>query len=205
MRVAEFEIHHTSYIGADGNEVRTPPSEWVQADKLKTLYRWMLLTRTFDAKAVHLQRTGRLGTYASCLGQEAAAVGCAAAMHADDVLVPSFREHGAQLYRGVSLLELFQYCGGDERGSDFQATRQDFPTCVTVGGHASQAAGVAMALKIRAEPRAVLCAFGDGATSKGDVYEAMNMAGVWQTADPMSMLVVNCEVTAGCLAIPVQA
>ena len=62
----------------------------------------MVLTRTFDAKAIALQRTGRLGTYASSLGQEAVAVGVAAAMQANDVLLPSFREHGAQLWRGVT-------------------------------------------------------------------------------------------------------
>lgn len=189
MSVAEFEINHTAYIGADGSVVRTPPAEWVQPETLTDLYRWMVLTRTFDAKAVQLQRTGRLGTYASCLGQEAAAVGIAAAMRTDDVLVPSFREQGAQLHRGVSLLELFQYWGGDERGSDFQGPRQDFPTCVTVGGHAPHAAGVAMAFKLRAEPRVVLCVFGDGATSKGDVYEAMNMSGVWRL--PVVFVVIN--------------
>jgi pyruvate dehydrogenase E1 component alpha subunit len=145
---------------------------------LRALYRAMVLTRTFDAKAIALQRTGRLGTFASSLGQESSAVGIAAAMKKEDVLVPSFREHGAQILRGVSMTELFLFWGGDERGSDFAAAREDFPICVPLGTHAPHAAGVALAFKLRREPRVAVCVFGDGATSRGDVYEAMNFAGV---------------------------
>jgi pyruvate dehydrogenase E1 component alpha subunit len=149
----------------------------------------MVLTRTFDARAIALQRTGRLGTYASSLGQEAVGVGIGHAMSRDDVLLPSFREHGAQLLRGVTMTELFLYWGGDERGSDFQGPREDFPISITVGGHAPHAAGVALAFKLRGEARAAVCVFGDGATSKGDVYEAMNIAGAWQL--PVVFVVCN--------------
>jgi pyruvate dehydrogenase E1 component alpha subunit len=136
-----------------------------------------------------LQRTGRLGTYASSLGEEAVAVGAAAAMQPSDVLVPSFREHGAQLWRGVTLKELFLYWGGDERGNDFARPREDFPTCVPVGSHAPHAVGAALAFRLRGEKRAVVCIFGDGATSKGDVAEALNMAGVWKA--PVVFIVSN--------------
>jgi pyruvate dehydrogenase E1 component alpha subunit len=156
---------------------------------LVTLYRWMVLTRTFDTRAIALQRTGRLGTYASTVGQEAVNVGLAHAMKPEDVLLPSFREHGAQLVRGVTLKELFQYWGGDERGSDFAGPRNDFPVCIPVGTHAPHAAGVALAFKLRAEKRVAVCIFGDGATSKGDVYEAMNAAGAW--ALPVVFVVNN--------------
>jgi TPP-dependent pyruvate/acetoin dehydrogenase alpha subunit len=118
---------------------------------LRRLYAALVRTRTFDAKAIALQRTGRLGTYASSLGQEAVSVGVACAMQDDDVLVPSYREHGAQLWRGATPLELFLYWGGDERGSDFAGRRQDFPNCVPVGSYAPHAAGVAMAFKLRGE------------------------------------------------------
>jgi pyruvate dehydrogenase E1 component alpha subunit len=138
----------------------------------------MVLTRSFDAQAVSLQRTGQLGTYASSLGQEAVSTGLAAAMANDDILLPSFREHGAQLWRGVTMEELFLYWGGDERGSDFSRQPLDFPISVTVGGHAPHAVGLAVALQVRGQVNAVVCVIGDGATSKGDVYEAMNFAGV---------------------------
>ena len=114
-----------------------------------------------------LQRTGQLGTYPSSLGQEAVGVGLGHAMKPSDVFVPSFREQGAQLVRGVSFEELLLYWGGDERGSDFAGPREDFPVSVPIGSQAGHAAGVALALKLRGEQRGVVCALGDGATSTG--------------------------------------
>ena len=177
--VARFEVRFRRHLGADGVPVGDLPAFARDPAELAALYRAMVRTRAFDRKAVALQRTGRLGTYASSLGQEAVAVGLAAAMRAEDVLVPSFREHGAQLWRGVTMRELLLYWGGDERGSDFAGPRQDFPVNVPVGSQAPHAAGVALAMRLRGEDRAVVCAFGDGATSKGDVAEALVFAGVW--------------------------
>ena len=178
--VARFEVRRIGYIDRDGKPVAELPAFAYEADELVAMYRAMVLTRTFDTKAIALQRSGRLGTYASSLGQEAVAVGVGAAMRADDVLVPSFREHGAQLWRGVTPVELLLFWGGDERGSDFSAARQDFPVSIPIGSHAPHAAGAALALELRGEKRAVVCVLGDGATSKGDFYEALNLAGVWK-------------------------
>jgi 2-oxoisovalerate dehydrogenase E1 component alpha subunit len=185
---AHFDVKYTRYLDPTGKAVQPLPKEYDKAN-LTALYRALVRTRTFDAKAGALQRTGRLGTYASSIGQEAVSVGAASAMHPDDILVPSFREHGGQLWRGATPTELFLYWGGDERGNHFAKTPHDFPNCVPVGSHAPHAAGVALALKLRKEPRAVLCIFGDGATSKGDVYEAMNFAGVWKL--PVVFLISN--------------
>jgi len=173
-------VRYTGYLDPNGVLTSELPEFAASRDAVIRLYRQMLLTRTFDAKAVALQRTGRLGTYASSLGQEAVGVGVGDAMYEDDVLLPTFREHGAQICRGVALTEMLLYWGGDERGSDFSVPRQDFPISITVGGHAPHAAGVALACKLRGDRRAAVCIFGDGATSKGDVYEAMNLAGAWQ-------------------------
>jgi pyruvate dehydrogenase E1 component alpha subunit len=175
-------------LDADGRAVAALPGFASDVGELTALYRAMVLTRVFDTKAIALQRTGRLGTYASSLGQEAVAVGVAAAMQPGDVLLPSFREHGAQLWRGVTLEELFLYWGGDERGNDFAGPKEDFPNCVPVGSHAPHAVGVALAFRLRKQPRAAVCIFGDGATSKGDVAEALNMAGVWKAP---AVFVVN--------------
>ena len=180
MKVADFAIESTCYLGPSGEAVGPLPAFAKDSGELFLLYRAMVMARTFDSKAIALQRTGRLGTYASSLGQEAVAVGVASAMRASDVLLPSFREHGAQLCRGVSLKELLLYWGGDERGNDFAGPRQDFPNCVPVASHAPHALGVAMAFRLRKEKRVAVCMFGDGATSKGDVAEALNMAGVWK-------------------------
>jgi pyruvate dehydrogenase E1 component alpha subunit len=137
-RIAGSSIRHTAMLGADGRLLGPLPEWCTDMAVLTGLYRWMVLTRTFDAAAIALHRTGRVGTYASSLGQEAVSTGVGHAMHADDVLLPSFREHGAQLVRGALPRELLPYWGGDERGSNFSATacRQDFPVSVTVGGHA---------------------------------------------------------------------
>jgi 2-oxoisovalerate dehydrogenase E1 component alpha subunit len=131
-------------------------------------------------KAVSLQRTGRLGTYAVSLGQEAVAVGIASAMRTEDVLLPSYRDNAALLWRGVKMEDILLYWGGDERGNCSSGPPHDFPFCVPVGSQAPHAAGVAYALRLRKEPRVAVCFFGDGATSKGDVWEAMNFAGVWK-------------------------
>jgi 2-oxoisovalerate dehydrogenase E1 component alpha subunit len=176
--VVSFCVDRTQYLNSEGGLAPVHPAFADDTDELIAMYEAMVLTRTFDAKAVALQRTGRLGTFASSLGQEAVAVGVAAAMRPDDVLVPSFREQGAQLWRGTTAAELLLYWGGDERGSDFAGPREDFPICVPIGTHAPHATGVALAFRLRHEPRAAVCVFGDGATSRGDVYESMNFAGI---------------------------
>lgn len=185
--VAQFSIDYTQYLDESGKPLGPLPAFADDVANLIPLYRAMVLTRAFDAKAVALQRTGRLGTFASSLGQEAVGVGAASAMRPDDILVPSFREQAAQLWRGVSAVELLLYWGGDERGSDFAGPRHDFPISVPVAGHVPHAAGSALALKLRHERRAVLCIVGDGGTSKGDFYEALNGAGVWRL--PLVILV----------------
>ncbi len=177
--VSRFEIRYSRFLDPKGNAIHPLPDFARDRCELVALYRGMVLARRFDAKAVALQRTGRLGTFPSALGQEAVPIGIASAMQAEDLLLPSFREHGAQLWRGVSPVELFLYWGGDERGSDFAETREDFPVCVPVGTHAPHAVGVALAFRLRREKRVAVCVFGDGATSKGDVAEALNAAGVW--------------------------
>src|SRR4051794_9269541 len=177
--VARFEIRYSRFLDPKGNAVRPLPEFPGARGDLVALYRGMVLARRFDAKAVALQRTGRLGTFASALGQEAVPVGIASAMQPEDLLLPSFREHGAQLWRGVSPVELLLCWGGDERGSDFADAREDFPVCVPVATHAPHAVGVALSFKLRREKRVAVCVFGDGATSKGDVAEALNVAGVW--------------------------
>ncbi len=145
-------------------------------------YRWMNLTRAFDQKAVALQRTGIIGTYPSSLGQEAIAVACGMALEKEDVFVPYYRDHGTLLVRGHLIEHLLLYWGGDERGSAYVAkegSEIDMPICVPIATQASHAVGIASALKIQQKPQAVLCTLGDGASSKGDFLEALNLAGSW--------------------------
>jgi len=165
----------------------------VDNQTLLDFYQQMLLTRSFDQKAISLQRTGRLGTYASSLGQEAIGTALGNAMQGQDVLIPTYREYGAQLARGVKMNSLLLYWGGDERGMAFEGgaveCMQDMPICVPIGTQTCHAVGIAYAMKLRQEKRVAVCVLGDGATSKGDFYEAVNAAGVWQL--PIVFVIAN--------------
>jgi 2-oxoisovalerate dehydrogenase E1 component alpha subunit len=178
--VAQFEIHHSRFLDEHGKAVEGLPAFARDPANLVALYRWMVLMRAYDAKAIALQRTGQLGTFASLLGKEAIEAGVGSAMAKDDVFLMTYRENGVQLMRGVTLKEMFLYWGGDERGSDYAGPRRDFPICITIAAHATHAVGVAYAMKLRREPRVAVCAIGDGATSKGDFYEGLNAAGAWK-------------------------
>jgi pyruvate dehydrogenase E1 component alpha subunit len=151
--VASFEIEYRQFLGPDGKPTRELPEFARNAAELVRMYRMMTLVRTFDTKAINLQRTGKLGTYASCLGHEAAHVGIGAAMQPDDVFAPMYREYGAQFWRGVRMSEVLLYWGGDERGNNFSGPAQDFPWCVPIATQCLHAAGAALAMKIRGEPR----------------------------------------------------
>jgi 2-oxoisovalerate dehydrogenase E1 component subunit alpha len=187
--VARFEIYYTQFLDEQGRATQPFPEFAQDTAQLVDLYRWMVLMRTYDAKAIALQRTGQLGTYAPILGQEAIQAGVGSAMRSDDVFLMTYREQGIQLMRGVTMKELFLYWSGDERGSDYSGPRRDFPICITIAAHATHAVGAAYAIKLRREPRAVVCALGDGATSKGDFYEGINAAGAWKL--PVVFLVTN--------------
>lgn len=187
--VAEFQIRYRRFLDPSGQLTGATSPLTNDAETLKTLYRAMALARAFDKKAIALQRTGELRTYPSCQGQEAIAVGLASAMRDDDVLLPTYREQGAQLWRGITLTELMLYWAGDERGSNYANQPRDFPVSVPIASHTIQAVGVATAMKLRHEPRVAVCTIGDGATSEGDFYEAINLAGVWNL--PVVFVVSN--------------
>jgi len=186
---ATFEIEYLQYLGPDGKPVQALPKEFSDPKALLPLFKQMLFVRTFDTKAIALQRTGKLGTYASCLGHEATHVGIGAAMQPEDVFAPSYREYGAQFMRGVRPREVLMYWGGDERGNDFEGPRHDFPWCVPIATQCLHAAGAALAFKLRKEKRVAVTACGDGGSSKTDTYAAINSAGAY--ALPFVQCIIN--------------
>ena len=186
---ASFQIEYLQYLDPQGKVVAPLPAFAQDVAALTALYKAMVLMRTYDAKAIALQRTGQLGTYASMLGKEAVEAGIGAAMAPDDVFLCTYRENGVQIMRGVTMQELFLYWGGDERGSDFAGPRRDFPVCITIASQCLHATGVAYAMKLRKQKRAAVCMIGDGATSKGDFYESINAAGTWQL--PVIFFITN--------------
>ncbi len=187
--VANFSIDYTQFLDEHAKIVQQLPDFALDSSILIELYRAMMLTRLFDKKAVALQRTGQMGTYPSSWGQEAISVAIGSAMRKDDVLFPYYREYGAQFLRGVKMEEILLYWGGDERGMDYAEQHADFPICVPIASHATHAVGVAYAMKLRRQDRVAVFVCGDGATSKGDFYEALNAAGVWKL--PVVFIVNN--------------
>src|SRR6202167_5433904 len=187
--VAEFKIQYRQVLDPKGRIVAALPAFAGDFSEVLRMYRAMTMARTFDAKAMNLQRTGQLGTYASCLGHEATHIAVGAAMAPEDILAPVYREVGTQLWRGVTMREILTYWGGDERGNDFAIPRQDFPWCVPIATQTLHAAGAAMAFKVRREPRCALAYIGDGGTSEGAFYEALNLAGA--RALPVVFVIVN--------------
>lgn len=187
--IADFHIEYSQFIDPAGKPVGELPSFAKDTEEMLRMYRLMTMTRTFDTKAVNLQRTGKLGTYASCLGHEAAHVGIGAAMREEDCFAPMYREYGAQFWRGVKMSDVLLYWGGDERGNDFAGPAHDFPWCVPIATQCLHAAGAALAYKLRGEKRCGVTVVGDGGTSEGHFYEAMNVAGVRRL--PVVFVVVN--------------
>jgi 2-oxoisovalerate dehydrogenase E1 component alpha subunit len=186
---ATFEIEYLQYLGPDGTLVNPLPEGAPSAADLVPLFRQMLLVRTFDAKAIALQRTGKLGTYAASLGHEATHVGIGASMRPEDVFAPSYREYGAQFMRGVRPREVLMYWGGDERGNDFAGPRHDFPWCVPISTQCLHAAGAALSFKLRGEKRVAVACCGDGGSSKTDTYAAINSAGAFEL--PFIQCIIN--------------
>ena len=188
--VASFSIEFQRFLDPEGRPADEPlPAFAADGETLVELYRQMSYTRSFDSKAVALQRTGKLGTYASCLGHEATHIGVASAMQYDDVMAVSYREIGAMLLRGVRPREILLYWGGDERGSDWSGPAHDYPICVPISTQCLHAAGAALAFKLRGEPRVAVAFCGDGGSSKADFYAALNSAGAYQL--PLILVVVN--------------
>ena len=198
--VAEFKIDYRQILDPKGRLVARLPGFAEDLDEVVKMYEAMTRVRVFDTKAVNLQRTGQLGTYPPCLGHEATHVGVGAAMRPEDVLAPVYREYGTQLWRGVTMTEILMYWGGDERGNDFAGPRHDFAWCVPIATQTLHAAGAAMAFKLRREPRCAVAYIGDGGTSEGAFYEALNLAGA--RALPVIFVIVN---NGWAISVPVAA
>ena len=189
---ASFEIDYLQYLGADGQPVREFPPALRDAAVLLPLFKQMLYVRAFDTKAIALQRTGKLGTYAPSLGHEATHVGIGASMRRGDVFAPSYREIGTMFQRGVRPRDVLLYWGGDERGSDYPRDSDaaiDFPICVPISTQCLHAAGAALKFKLNDEKQVAVAVCGDGGSSKTDFYAALNSAGAYDL--PLVLGVIN--------------
>ncbi|MEL7975332.1 thiamine pyrophosphate-dependent dehydrogenase E1 component subunit alpha [Isoptericola sp. F-RaC21] len=176
---------------------------------LLTLYEDMVVARRIDAEATALQRQGELALWPPLQGQEAAQVGSAAALRADDFVFSSYREHAVARKRGVTPVDLLRVWRGiTASGWDPYAVGMATPQ-VIIGAQALH--GVGYALGIQADvgrgavevgddgTAAVVAYVGDGAMSQGDVNEAFVFAATWQVP-----LVLFCQNNQWAISEPVS-
>ncbi|MBG6179282.1 thiamine pyrophosphate-dependent dehydrogenase E1 component subunit alpha [Arthrobacter sp. CAN_A1] len=146
------------------------------------LYRDMYLIRRFDQESTALQRQGQLALWVPLTGQEAAQIGSGRAMQPADYAFPTYREHGVALTRGVDLPDVLRLFRGVTNGG-WDPRKHNFQLYTLVlAAQTLHAVGYAMGIQRDraanpATPAAASVAyFGDGASSEGDVHEAMVFA-----------------------------
>jgi pyruvate dehydrogenase E1 component alpha subunit len=177
--IERFEVKYLQILDEKGNadHARLPP---LSDNDIKKLFELIILSRQFDQRALQLHAEGRLGTYASILGQEASQIGSAYSIEKTDWVFPSFRENAVYIALGYPIRMLFQYWSGDERGMRTPDDLNILPICIPVGTHLPHAVGAAFASKIKGHRTAAVAYFGDGGSSKGDFHESLNFAGVYK-------------------------
>ena len=184
----QFTVEHWSILDADGNlDVTLEPE--LAPDRLRALYRAMLLGRRLDERMVRLQRQGRIGTFAPIKGQEASQIGSVATLDSGDWMVPSFRETAAMLWRGWPIEQILLFFAGRLEGGRPGPGPRNLPVCIPVATQLPHAVGLAYAARYKGDPAVVMAYCGDGATSEGDFHEALNFAGVWHV--PVVFVVQN--------------
>ena len=153
-------------------------------------YRRMLLIRRFEEASSRQYMQGKIGGFLHLyIGQEAVAVGAISALNEADYVVSHYRDHGHALARGmepkVIMAELYGKATGSSAGRGgsmhlYDTSRNFMGGYAVVGGQIPIATGLALACKLKAEDRVVLCFFGDGAVNQGVFHESMNLASLWK-------------------------
>jgi 2-oxoisovalerate dehydrogenase E1 component alpha subunit len=152
----------------------------VGPEQLRRLYEDLVVVRRIDTEATALQRQGQIGLWAPLLGQEAAQVGSARALDADDYAFPSYREHGVAYCRGADPATFLRQWRGSAPSSWAPSRIGVAVPSIVVGAQALHAVGYALGIKLDGSAGAAVAYFGDGATSQGDIAEAFTFAVSWQ-------------------------
>lgn len=164
----------------DGERIADPDlGRWVadvDHELLRGLYRDMVLVRRIDTEGIALQRQGQVGLWAPCQGQEAVQVGTARALRADDFAFPSYREIGVNFVRGAKPADFVIAWRGEEHSSFNPYDINTATPQIIIGAQTLHAVGYAMGIQRDGADQVAATYFGDGATSQGDVNEAMIFA-----------------------------
>jgi 2-oxoisovalerate dehydrogenase E1 component alpha subunit len=181
-----------SLVESDASAEYLPYVEKLSDDQLREFHRVMVMTRAFDLEGTNLQRQGQMGLWVPSLGQEAAQVGSGFAMRPQDHIFPSYREHAVGIIRGLDVIDIVRLLRGLTHGGWDPAAHGNFHLYTLVlGSQTLHATGYAMGLTLdgatgTGDPEvdaAVITYFGDGATSQGDVNEALIFAASYQTPE----------------------
>ncbi|ELY91903.1 pyruvate dehydrogenase (acetyl-transferring) E1 component subunit alpha [Natrialba hulunbeirensis JCM 10989] len=167
-------------LDADGAVLSNAELPELSDDDLVAMYEDIKLARRFDQRAISLQRQGRIATYAPMTGQEGAQVATGYALATQDWLLPTYREHAAKYVHGMDLASLLKPLCGLREGYAIPDDVHVMPEYIPIATQVPQATGMAWGKQLQGEAdTAVLCHFGDGATSEGDFHEGLNFAGVF--------------------------
>lgn len=171
-------------LAPDGSRVQNPRLDPfvvdVDAAQLRALHRDMVVLRRIDAEGVALQRQGQLGLWAPCQGQEATQIGTARALDPRDFVFPSYRETGVIYARGAQPGDYVRMWRGEEGAAYDPAALGVAPLQIIIGAQTLHAVGYALGIQHEKAPEVAVTYFGDGATSQGDVNEAMIFAASYQ-------------------------
>ncbi len=163
------------FLTAGGELTATGRQADVSLLQAQGFYRDMVRARRLDEEALALQRQGELGLWLMSLGQEAAQVGSIRALEGRDYVFPTYREHAAALCRGIGPTELLvQWRGNQHCGWDPHDYRFHFYSLV-LGAQTLHATGYAMGVQRDRAREVVMTYLGDGASSQGDVSEALGI------------------------------
>ena len=171
-------------LSLDGDRVPSGDFDpWVtdlEGPALLALYRDMVVVRRIDTEATALQRQGELGLWPPLLGQEAAQIGSARALRSDDFIFPSYRENAVAYCRGVKVSDIVKvWRGNAQSGWDPYTVNMATPAII-IGAQTLHATGWALGAQRDEVDSVAITYFGDGATSQGDVNEAMVFAASFQ-------------------------
>jgi pyruvate dehydrogenase E1 component alpha subunit len=187
-QVAPAERDLRRVIG-DGDALPDGEVEGLAEADLLSLYRDMVLLRTYDERSLVYHRQGRIGTYAIFWGHEAMQVGAVRALADRDWIFPSYRESAVGLLRGMPVETVLSWWRGHPAGWWDPRDYRLASIAVPIATHVPHAVGLAWGKRLRGEDTCALVFFGDGATSEGAFHEGANFAAVMQA--PVVLLCNN--------------